>query len=507
MKKAGEYYRLYKEISRLSTLQDRRHPMFYRKMAMKVFIICMNLVLLGYLLIIGYMLKDFLQLLRPGMEPYNLFNKGMVFLLIVDMLFRLSGQETPAVKIRPFLLLPIPKRMVMDCYLFRILLLPINLLWFAMLLPFAAKCVFPFYGITGCMGYLLGWWLLLASNGYFYLLTRTLMLKCWAWVLLPIITYTVISLLVFLPQTEAVAYFFMYLGEGWMKGQLWSYGLMVLGLALMFILNRKLQLKAVYKETNGQTLSRKKSYQKRIDFTLFNRLGITGEFINMEIKSALRNKTVRVQLISNSILSVFVSLILCLSPDVYSESAPFWCYYCFFTQATPLLHTLSLEGNYMDGLMVRRQLLKDLLKGKYLFYCLLEFIPLICILPAIILGTISIGLWLSCFMISIGFFIPLMLHTSVFTNYAIAMNKKLTQGNSAERIGMTILWLVVALAIPLVIQFTVSHFFSLTAGYIALCILGLIGVITEPCWLHSLYQKVYQRRYQNMEGFRNSRLK
>lgn len=506
MKRVTEYYRIYKEVNRLAELQNRRHPMFYKKMAMKVFIVLMNLFILGYLFFIGFTLKDVLQSVRPGMEPYNLFNEGMVVLLMFDMFFRFMSQDTPAIKIRPFLLLPVSRKIIMDCYLIRILLMPANLLWFALLMPFAAKSVFPFYGFTGCIGYILGWWLIISLNSYFYLLCRTLIMKCWLWILLPIIMYISIMILIFLPETECVAYFFMYLGEGWMKGHAWTYLIVIACIALLFLLNRNIQWKAVYAETSGNPVSKQTISPIRKDFSIFNRLGITGEFIKMEIKSTLRNKTIRSQFLTFFILSIFFGLILAFVPETYGEKGnAFWCYYCFFAQTTPLLHTLSTEGNYMDGLMVRKKLLNDLLKGKYLFFCMLEFVPLLIMIFPVVTHTISVWRWISCYLVTIGFCMPIMLHTAVYTNYATPMNKKLTQGNSNDNVGLTFLWMGIVLGLPIGIQFLLSYYFSETISYIIICLIGITGFLTYPYWTTSLYKRIYSRRYVNMQGFRSSR--
>lgn len=506
MRKAAEYIRLYKEINRLTKLQNRRHPMFYKKMAMKVFMVVMNIFVIGYLFFIGVMLKDILQSARAGMEPYNLFNEGMLFLLILDMAFRFIGQETPSVKARPFLLLPVPRKMVTDCYLGKILLMPVNLLWMALLIPFTVKAVFPFYGVGGCIGYLFGWWLLIVLNSYFYLLTRTLLLKHILWIALPIVIYGGLLSFVFLPDVDFMGYFFMYLGEGWMQGQLWTYLLIVVGIILLFLLNRSIQTRAIYSETAGEATSKTPKRQIRTDFTWFNRFGITGEFIKMEIKSVSRNKTICSQMVMLAGATILFSLILTFSPDVYGTTGnAFWLYYCFYMMTTPLLHTLSTEGNYMDGLMVRKELLIDLLKGKYFFYCLLELMPLLLMLPAVIASTVTTGCWLAYYLIVIGFCIPVSMQTAPFTNYSTPMNQKLTGGNSNNNIGITFLWMGIVMAAPLGIQFMTGYFFSNTVAYLVLSFLGIIGFLTNPYWLTSLYKCICLRRYHNMEGFRSSR--
>lgn len=480
--------------------------MYYRKMAMKIFMVFMNIFVLGYLFFIGLALKSILFSTRPGMEPYNLFNEGMVFLLVLDMAFRFMGQETPAVKARPFLLLPVSRKIITDCYLFRILLTPFNLTWLAMLVPFTAKAVFPFYGLTGSLGYLFGWWLMIIFNSYFYLLVRTLIIRHILWIALPIAVYGILLLFIFLPYIHFMGYFFMYLGEGWMKGHIWSYLLVGTGVAGMFMINRRIQTNAVYTETAGNT--RPKTITPRIttNFAWFDHLGLTGEFMKMEIRSAFRNRIIRSQTIMLIFATILFSLILSFSPDVYGDAGnAFWCYYCFYMVSTPLQHTLSTEGNYMDGLMIRKQILVGLLRGKYFYYCLLELIPLLLMIPAVATNTITIGRWIAYYLIAIGFCLPVSMQMAVYTNYTAPMNKKLTEGASNNHMGMTFVWMTVVLAIPLGIQYLLTVSFSETMAYAGLCVIGLTGFFTNGYWIQSLYKRIYARRYRNMEGFRNSR--
>lgn len=507
MKQVSALYHTYKEISFLTKLQNKRHPSFYKRQAMKVVMICMQIFMICYLFFIGLSLKDILQAVRQGMEPYNLFNEGMVFLLVLDMAFRFMGQETPAIKAHPFLLLPVPRKLITDCFLIKILLMPANLIWMALLLPFAAKAVFPFYGVSGCIGYLAGWWLAILMNCYFYLLVRTLVMKRIWWLVLPFAVYSCLLVPVFLPGVDFMGYFFMYLGEGWMKGHLWSYLLVIILIGLLFVINRKLQTEAVYTETAGASAqSEAVTPRVRINFGLFDRFGITGEFLKMEVKSVVRNKTVRSRTTMLMGVTILFSLILSLSPDVYGETGnAFWCFYCFVMPTTALLHTLGTEGNYMDGLMVHRQLLTDLLRGKYYFYCILELIPLILMLPAAITGAVTFAHWASYYLIAIGFCLPVTLQTAAFTNYCEPLNRKMTSLNSSENIAMSFLWMGIILIVPMGIQYLLTWLISSTAAYTALCLIGIAGFLTNPLWIDLLYKRIYKRRYRNMEGFRSSR--
>ena len=55
---------------------------------------------------------------------------------------------------------------------------------------------------------------------------------------------------------------------------------------------------------------------------------------------------------------------------------------------------MSYEGNYIDGLMSRKESIYTLLRAKYILYSIAILIPLILMIPAMATGKLSV---LSCY--------------------------------------------------------------------------------------------------------------
>jgi hypothetical protein len=46
---------------------------------------------------------------------------------------------------------------------------------------------------------------------------------------------------------------------------------------------------------------------------------------------------------------------------------------------------------------------------------------------------------------------------------------------------------------------------GLTYTYIFMCVLGLAFVVTNHIWIRNIYNRMMKRRYENIEGFINTR--
>ena len=60
---------------------------------------------------------------------------------------------------------------------------------------------------------------------------------------------------------------------------------------------------------------------------------------------------------------------------------------------------------------------------------------------------------------------------------------------------------------PFLISQLLTGFFDETTASLILIAMGLLFIATSNLWLRNIYQRFMKRRYENMEGFRDSRQK
>lgn len=454
----------------------------------------------AYLIFIGVMLYLALSEEAPHMEPYHLLNSGLPIILLLDFLVRFLMQ-VPAQEVKPYLLLPVPRNKVVNLYLLRTGLNGFNLFWLFLFVPFSLLSVTRFYGLTGVLLYNLGIVLLMVANAYWSVLARSFIRQSAVWMLLPAGVYGVMALLEFLPDTGWTGRFFMDLGEGYILGSPLAFGLTLVCIGGLFLLNSRMQEHFIFQE-----LGRVEDKNVRIsNYRFLDGYGLTGEYIRLELKLMFRNKVPKRQFWMFIVCMGILAAILVANAEE-SMSSNFGLVYCYSLLGLMTLSTiLSSEGNYIDGLMVRKESLRELLHAKYYMQCVLLIIPFLMTLPAVFLTDHVTLLTLLAFVsFSMGCSFPMMMQLAVYNNRTINLNAAAMQksgGNSAYQS----LIMGCSFGVPLILIGIIRAFADADTTYLILLLMGLPGIALHKWWIENIYRRFRKRRYANMEGFRNTR--
>ena len=492
--------KLYATIRRNERLAERRSPMFEKNRFAK-FLLAFNVAFwAAYLIFIGVMLYVALSEEAPHMEPYHLLNSGLPVILLLDFLVRFLMQ-VPAQEVKPYLLLPVPRHKVVNLYLLRAGLNGFNLFWLFLFVPFSLLSVTRFYGLTGVLLYNLGIVLLMVANAYWSVLARSFIRQSAVWMLLPAGVYGVMALLEFLPDTGWTGRFFMDLGEGYILGSPLAFGLTLVCIGGLFLLNSRMQERFIFQE-----LGRVEDKNVRIsNYRFLDGYGLTGEYIRLELKLMFRNKMPKRQFWMFIVCMGILAGILVADAEE-SMSSNFGLVYCYSLLGLMTLSTiLSSEGNYIDGLMVRKESLRELLHAKYYMQCVLLIIPFLMTLPAVFLTDHVTLLTLLAFVsFSMGCSFPMMMQLAVYNNRTINLNAAAMQksgGNSAYQS----LIMGCSFGVPLILIGIIRAFADADTTYLILLLMGLPGISLHKWWIENIYRRFRKRRYANMEGFRNTR--
>ena len=240
------------------------------------------------------------------------------------------------------------------------------------------------------------------------------------------------------------------------------------------------------------------------EYKFLDRYGMTGEYMRLELKLMLRNKMCRKSLISIVVAILLFSALISFT-DVYRLS-DFWIMYNYVIVSLLAFSTLmGYEGNYMDGLMTRRESLFALLRAKYVLYSLVLLLPLLLMLPGVVTGKLSLlqilgwGLF-TAGPVNCGFF-----QLAVYNNRTVDLNAKMTGRNNNAGTGLQQLASFSAFLLPWVVYLPLAVLFDDTVAYWGLIVLGLAFILTSRLWIRNVYRRLMKRRYKNMEGFRDSR--
>lgn len=492
---------LFLELRKHGKLAAKRNPMYEKNKFGKFWMYFMAIFWAAYLIFFG---STFAFAFDGGAtEAYHVMNSGLIFVLALDFVARFPFQKTPTQEVKPYLLLPIRRNRLIDFLLIRSGLNGFNLIWLFLFVPFAILTIARFYGVVGVLTYCIGIWLLMVFNNYWFLLCRTLMNERIWWVLLPILVYGGIAAAIFIPENSPLFAWSVDLGEGFITGNLLMFIGVLVAIAIMWFINRSLMVGLIYDEVNKVEDTKVKHVS---EYKFLDRYGEIGEYMRLELKLLLRNKICKTSLRTVFIVVIAFSCVLSFT-EVYDGQGMknFIMVYNFVIFGILFLSSLmSYEGNYIDGLMSRKESIYALLRAKYIMYSIAILIPLVLMIPAMATGKLLV---LSCIAWAVfvaGCVYFFLFQLAVYNNKTVDLNAKMTNRQNMGT-GLQSLISAAAFGVPLILNLVLTSLWGPTTTAWILIVIGGGFILTSRFWLKNVYQRFMKRRYKNMEGFRDSR--
>ncbi len=489
-------FHLYRLISRNTKLSAKRHPMFEQSQWGKVLAYIGASIIIVYFVAIGTMLGY-----ASRGDDYGTVFVFIPFILLIDFFMRFGIQETPSMLAKPYLLLPISKFTVVECFLLQMLNSSFNWFWMSFSLPCAFICWCGGTPSITAIMMIVVLHLLILVNSQWYLLCRTLINQNMLWWIVPAIPYGSLALFIWLASDkviEASIDFCVEYGFTWLSFFMY----LVVGTSL-FIVNRRIQMHLIYKEVARHDAT---SLKHVSSFTALDRFGQIGEYLKLEIKSIMRNKAIRARFISGVVVIIMLSLIIAYS-DVYDGNfgTNMWCLYCFvYFGAVCLIKIMGQEGNYIDLLMVHHENIYSMLRAKYYFFCAILLLPLLLLLPPIISGKFPLLMILAYLFITSGLEYFILFQMTVYNRQTLPLNEKISGKGQIENKMQFIVEMMV-FSLPVALSLLIGTFFGFNIAYIVLIIIGLGFTLTHNLWLKNIYRRTMRRRYENLEGFHSTR--
>ena len=498
----SEFNRLYKLISKNEKLANKRHPLVEQNKFMKVFVYIFAAFWAIYLMFFGCGIG---QIDNFNYEIFDVLDGALILFLAFDFFIRLTFQETPVQRLKPYKLMPISQKAALDIFIIRIMKSSYNLFWLFFWVPFSFFAVLKFYGVPGFLAFNIGWVLLYSMNGLWFLIWRTLARNNAFIYLIPFAIYALLA------YTGIFAEFgndwlfkpCMWLGRSFCQINPLGFLIVIALIVILFFLCRRIQIRCVYDEISN--------YEKLVDvkkneMRWLERFGVVGEYLKLEVKSTKRNKVVRKSFIVGMICVLIFSVLFAFT-DVYDNSVfmeCFICVYCFACLGTiTLTNIMCPEGNYIDFLMSRKESVFFLLKAKYYYNCVLLIIPFVFSILPVIKEKLLLVEILGCLFFVSGCVFPFLFQQAVYNKQTMPLNvQMISKGQNSKTQAIVSM---VALFVPMIIMSVLLHLFNTQTASFILLTIGLIGTIFSDFWIKNIYKRFMKRRYANMEGFRSTR--
>ena len=489
-------FQLYRLLRKNTNLSYKRSPAFEQNKWAKLLIYLGGLLFAIYLIMYGCIIGA-----SAKGEAGIMIGAGMIY-LVIDYLLRFIVQTTPGMMVKPYILQPISRYTAIECFLIGEHVSGYNLLWLCMFVPYAIVLLFAgenfwlvFYEVITAE-------VLIILNSQIYLFFRTLINRTVLWLIAALAFYALpFSPLLFSPKSSTLDKVFDIIvaaGMSW-----WFLPVALLIMAALFFVNRYFQFKYVYEEISKKTERELKHVSQ---FTFFNHFGLVGEYLKIELKSNIRNKTMRTRCIFSLVAVVIFSLLVAYTSIYDSElMLNFWCLYCFALYGvTALIKIMGQEGNYIELLMMHRENIIALLQAKFWFYTGVLIIPFVIMLPAVFTGKYTILMLFAYMLLTAGFLHFIIFQLAVYNKQTIPLQLKVTAKGNFEN-GMQIVIELFALFGPVVITGLGYLLVGLTYTYIFMCAVGLTFILTHHIWIRNIYNRMMKKRYENLEGFINTR--
>ncbi len=483
---------LYRLLRKNTNLSYKRSPVFEQNKWAKALIYFGGALFALYLILYGIIIA-----MTADGEAGRMISV-MPIIMVIDFLLRFIVQTTPGMMVKPYILQPISRYTAIECFLVSSHLSGYNFLWLAMFIPYSIIILFAGAGFWLVLAELIASLLLIMLNSQIYLFFRTLINRKVLW-FIPALAFYLIPFTPVLINWKKSAFeklldAYAAFGSSW-----YLIPVVLLLIVGLFFVNRYFQFKYVYEE-----ISRKdeRALKHVSQFAFLNRFGLIGEYLKIELKSNIRNKTMRSRCImSLALIVVFSSLIAYTSIYDNRFMINFWCLYCFAIYSVScLVKIMGQEGNYIDLLMTHKENIIHLLKAKFWFYTAILLVPFVVMLPAVFTGKFTLLMLLAYMSITAGLLHFLIFQLAVYNKQTLPLQQKVTAKGNFEN-GMQIVIEMVALFGPGVIAAVGFVTIGETGTFIFMTVLGLAFIVTHPLWIRNIYNRMMKRRYENLEGF------
>ena len=479
----------------------RRHPMFERNRALKVFMYIVFALLGVELLALGFALYEVLVKFGAYNNAIDSMNYLLLYWILFDFFIKYMGKQSQTMQIAPYLALPVKRTTLFNFLLMKEFTNVWNLYAFFFLIPFAFRAIPGYHGYLGVLMYILFFYLLCIGNSLIVNIANNLLKRSGWYFFLPMLFVAAIVGLTFIPYLhieEAIVKFSQYI----LNGHIIAWVVFFLGLAGLWMINLSMMNKDIYRAMQG-----KKTSEASFSFTLpfIDKLGRMGTYINLEIKMIFRSKRMKSQMKLGPVFMVYYILML-WAPGT-KDNTFFMVFFTMFILGWVGLimaqYIFTAESSYFDGLMTWSVSLLDMLKAKYGLYVSYSTLMLLIMIILVFLGRIEFFFLISIFFYTIGFLFFLMFQNAVYNKSFFDHSESGMfnwKGTSANMMLVSMLGIFG----PLILVFIIKALFSMTIACYFMLTVGLAFTLTVNYWLKWIYNRFLQRKYKNMEGFRSN---
>jgi hypothetical protein len=470
---------------------------FYKNLAVSLLLGLFALYMAVVFLFLGFSLNKLLEKVSSSLNPTEVFNGGMLYLLLGGLAIRFFLQQLNTINLPPYQVLPIKRSSLINFLLLKALFSPLNYFLLLVVVPFAVKSVVGYYSVAVAVRFVLSFVFVVWFNSF---MASFLKRKYGSGIFSFLLVVAVLGVIVALEYFNIFSLFDLsrtVFGFVVFK----SYGfIMPLGAAfLAFLLNKWFFAQNFYAERFNQKMQGDKVYTS--SFSFLERYGVVGELIALEIKLILRHKRTKSILY---VSTIFLFYGLMVYTRYTQHDAMLFFIAMFMTGLLMFMYgqwVVSWDSSHFDSLMTKNVPIKTYLSANY--YLLVSFNILCFVLttPYFYFGMKIVYMHLAAFIFNTGVNVYLLLYLCTYNTKRIDLSKASAMNYQGTTFKSFLIVLPI-MFIPMILVTVISTFISMAAALWVLTILGCVGILLRQPILSLCVNQFNSRKYKLAEGFR-----
>lgn len=431
-------------------------------------------------------------------NPLQLFCKYFIFYWAADLLIRYFFQAMPTQNIKPFLTTGLKKNVLVNYTMLKIITHFFNWGNLLFLIPFAGLLIFDGdFSAVRVIAFALGIYCIFYFNNFLNIILNG---KDW-------VVFLVFGLVALLGILEYYHFVEVTTYSERIFYSMYQYPFLAIIPLLAAVGVAILAYRLIYNDFYlDKGLELKKASGKSENIEFLNRFGVTGTFINNDIRLLKRSKAARSALVM-SFLFLFYGLLffngfyegdyMKLFGGIFVSGG----FMMMFGQRVP-----SWDSSYYPLMMTQNVPYKKYLMGKWALIVLGIVVSLILSTAYLFLG---LEVYLTVFaagLYNLGVNSYIVLLAGAFNRQPIDLNSSTkSYGGGKNNFNMKTMLLTIPQLLSPVLVFTImKYFFGIYGGVASLGILGIIGFLLKDI-VFDYIVKVYQsEKYKTLEAFKKT---
>ena len=474
---------------------------FYKNVAVSILLGFMTLYISVILLIIGFTLNKILEKADHTMNPMELFNGAMLYIMLFGLTIRFLFQQLNTFDLPVYQSLPIKRSTLINFLLLKPLVSPANYMLLLVVVPFAIKSVVGYYSVSVALRFVASFMLMVWFNS---LMTSFLKRRFGSNI------FSIVFIFCALCGINVLEYFKIFSLFNLSKTLYNFYVFNPLGLlfplaliVVAFFLNKLFFWQNYYPEKFNRKMKSDKTATANLTF--LKRFGVIGEIISIEIKLILRHKRTKSILFMSGIFLLYG--LMFYRNGIY-EKIPAMLFFCamFMTGILMLMFgqwLISWDSRHFDSLMTKNIPIKTYMQANYYLLISFNIICFILTTPYFLYGMKIVYLHLAAFIFNMGVNIFLLMFLATYNVKRIDLSKSSAMNYQGTTYKSFLIVLPI-MFLPMIIVWVLSTFYSLSVALWALSLIGIVGIVFRKQMLDVCVNQFNKRKYKLAEGFRES---